>query len=121
MGLLREIVAPEPHAVAGRNMVRGKMDLHDHPVGRPNALEPNLRPVTWAKRECQTLGLPLLSRMWRVPLRLDSSGRADHRTRLSAALTEQQPNGDRRKMRHRAAHGETTVVTCETMLAQIRV
>jgi len=24
-------------------------------------------------------------------------------------------------MRHRAAHGETTVMTCETMLTQIRV
>ena len=37
MGLLREVVAPEPYAVARRQVVRGKMDLRGHPSERPQA------------------------------------------------------------------------------------
>jgi hypothetical protein len=54
--MLREGVAPEPHAVARRYIVRGKMDLHDHPYGRPNAERPNLKLIAWVKRGCETWG-----------------------------------------------------------------
>ena len=58
MGQLREVVAPEPYAVARRQVVRGKMDLHSHPFGPGRAYF--LDSTLSGKRAPETGAPPLL-------------------------------------------------------------